>query len=158
MVNQHRVEHGKMHIGISAIIFAFRRMNPLVTKIRKRTQASVNQTGWAEARYNQTKQYLVMLGDITKQDLLDEAKTYPLAPCFDPDLLPKIDRTQLVWFDEMHIKQKAGLNIHADLQIRFSRNSDGKYDQSANEFAPPAYQSVFKYTQEARFCLGVAKV
>ena len=55
MVNQHRIEHGKIHIGISAIIFAFRRMKPLVTKIRKRTQASVNQVGWADARYNQTK-------------------------------------------------------------------------------------------------------
>ena len=96
MVNQHRIERGKTHIGISSLIFAFRRMNPLISKIRKRTQASVNQTGWAEARLNQTKQYLIMLGDITKEDLLSETKTYPLAPCFDPDLLPKITREQLV--------------------------------------------------------------
>ena len=36
MVNQSRVERGLIHIGISALIFAFRRMNPIIKNQEKR--------------------------------------------------------------------------------------------------------------------------
>ena len=158
MVNQSRIERGLIHVGISALIYAFRRMKPVISKIRKKGQANVNNLAWAKARKNQCKQYLIMLGRITKETLLKEECTYPLPPWYDPDLLPKIDDAQLVWYDEMHIKQKVGLNIHADLQIRFPRNANGDYDSTSSSIAAPAYQAIFKYSQEARFCLGVAKI
>ena len=107
---------------------------------------------------NQCRQYLIMLGRITKQDLLDEAKTYPLTPWFDPDRLPQIDQEQLVWFDEMHVKQKVELIPPNNMQIRFYRGPNGRFDPTSTTLAPPAFRSVFKYTHEARFCLGVAKV
>ena len=96
MVNQSRVDRGLTHIGISSLIFAFTRMKPVITKIRKKGQANTNNLAWAKARKNQCKQYLIMLGRITKEDLLIEEKTYPLPPWYDPDLLPKIDNSQLV--------------------------------------------------------------
>ena len=36
MVNQSRVDRGLLHCGLSAMITAFRRMNPTITRIRKR--------------------------------------------------------------------------------------------------------------------------
>ena len=99
-----------------------------------------------------------MLGDITKEDLLSEMKTYPLAPYFNPDLLPKITHEQLVWFDEMHIKQEGGSRMFKNMQIRFRRDSDGKYDPTAETILPPSFKASYKYANEARFCFGVAKV
>ena len=122
MVNQSRIERGLIHVGISALIYAFRRMKPVISKIRKKGQANVNNLAWAKAQKNQCKQYLIMIGRIIKETLLKEEFMYPLPPWYDPNILLKIDNKQLVWYNEMHIKQKIGLNIHADLQICLPRN------------------------------------
>ena len=54
--------------------------------------------------------------------------------------------------------QKGGPNMYNDVQIRFTRDNAGNYDPLSNHYAPPLFASTFKYAQEARFCLGVAKV
>ena len=113
-------------------------MNPVVSKIRKRTQANDNNEQWKSACYNQCKQYMIMQGQITKQQLTKEyGKKLP--KCYNPDKLPRIDDANDVWFDEMHIKQKAGLNMHADMQIRFLRDKSGCYNKNPGFLAkqPP---------------------
>ena len=99
-----------------------------------------------------------MLKRITKSDLLKEYHTFPLPPWFDPDILPSIDETQLVWFDEMHIKQEGGSRMFNNMQSRFRRGPDGKYDPTADTINPPSFRASYKYANEVRFCFGVAKV
>ena len=65
MVNQSRIDRGLTNIGISALVNTFRRMNPVITKIRQRTQANDNNVEWKKARLNQCKQYMIMLGKIS---------------------------------------------------------------------------------------------
>ena len=48
--------------------------------------------------------------------------------------------------------------MYDDVQIRFTRDEAGNYDPLSNKIEPPLFASTFKYAQEARFCLGVAKV
>ena len=48
--------------------------------------------------------------------------------------------------------------MYTDVQIRFTRDEAGIYDPLSDKVAPPLFASTFKYAQEARFCLGVAKV
>ena len=68
-------------------------------------QGRTHHEGWRDARRNQTKQFLVMLGEITKEDL---NKEYPDGiPCaFDTDHLPTLSRNQVVFYDETHIEQE----------------------------------------------------
>ena len=99
-----------------------------------------------------------MLGEITKSDLLLIYVSFPLPPWYDPDNFPSIDRSQLVWFDEMHIKQEGGSRMFDNMQIRFRRDADGIYDPNSEEIADPSFRASYKYANEARFCLGVAKV
>ena len=44
-----------------------------------------------------------------------------------------------------------------DLQIRFPRQANGDFNRTGI-LALQSYQAAYKYTQEGRFCLGVAKV
>ena len=99
-----------------------------------------------------------MLGKIKKQQLTNKYGKGKIPTYFNPDKLPKIDDTQVVWFNDMHMKQKAGLNMHANMQIRFKKDSEGRFDDEKGTLAPAASSPTFKYSQEARFCLGVAKV
>ena len=48
--------------------------------------------------------------------------------------------------------------MYDDVQIRFTRDEAGIYDPLSDKIEPPLFASTFKYAQEARFCLGVAKV
>ena len=54
--------------------------------------------------------------------------------------------------------QQGGPNSYRGMQIRFPRDPDEKYNPSATHLNPELKTSTFKYTQQARFCLGVAKV
>ena len=44
------------------------------------------------------------------------------------------------------------------MQIRFPRNEDGSYNPAGSHLNPEQTNTTFKYTQQARFCLGVSKV
>ena len=167
MVNTHRVEEGRQPVGRNAIMNAFDRMNPLIDKIDKVPQGSTHHEGWREARRNQTKQFLVMLGEISKDDLMRE---YPagIPRAFDPDHLPTLTRNQVVFYDETHIEQEGGLTNSTGYQIRFPRDSDGNYlpppasPSSATDaspvYAPLQSKVVFKYPGQSRLCLGVAAI
>ena len=125
---------------------AFRSMLPVITKVTKIMQGNVNHDALNLARKNQTKQYMVMLGKITKQDLLDEYDDSPIPMWLDPAYLPSIDRLQVGWWEEMHIKKEGEKRMHNNLQIRFPRNAAGRYDPLSNKIKPVEYKASYKYT------------
>ena len=98
--------------------------------------------------------------DLNKQDLITHFKTYPLPRCFEPTLLSSIDRSQIVFWDETHIAQEGGMPSRTGVSIRFPRDGNGQLTIDINEDNPVTYndepkKQTYKYSQEARFCLGV---
>ena len=162
MVNQHRVEEGRFPVGRNAVMNAFDRMNPILSKIQKRCQGDTNNEAWATAKHRQCKQLLIMRGDISKEELLTE---YPdgIPHEFHPDHLPTLTRNQVVFFDETHIEQEGGLVTKTGIQIRFPRDASGKYAPLSPDNPTPIYADKmevpsFKYAAQSRLCLGVAAV
>ena len=109
-----------------------------------------------------TKQLLVMTGRLTKGELEVE---YPegIPKEFDPEQLPTISRHQVVFFDEVHMDQECGPCYRHKYQIRFPRDAQGRYAPQSTSNPNPIYaplkpKPTFKYSQQARFCLGVAAV
>ena len=161
MVNQHRREEGLRIVGRSCVMSTFDRMNPILTNIAKCCQGNSNNEGWRTARYNQTKQMMVMTGHITKEELEKEYGIDKIPLYYHPDHLPKITPEQLVWFDETHIQQEGGEVSRSGIQIRFPRDATGafspKSDTNPNpKYAEPLKYQTFKYPKEGRFGLGVA--
>ena len=72
-----------------------------------------------------------MLGCVTTHDLLTEYNPDPISVMFDPDLLPKVDRFQMVWYDKTYIKQEGVSRMFDNCQIRFSWDINGKFCPSS---------------------------
>ena len=158
MVNTHRAEEGKSVVCRSCVMNTFHQMGPVITKIKKRNQGNIYQEKWQLARYNQTKQFMIMLGWLTHDDLKKEYLNAPIPHEYDPLHLPSITCEQIVWYDEMHIEQEGGANGNGGYQVRFHRDEEGKYSPSSPRLAPENRKTTFKYPEQARFCLGVCKV
>ena len=94
-------------MGKNAMTTAFDRMAPPVNIIAKIPQGNVNHNAWRRARKNQTKQLLVMLGDLTEEELKYE---YPdgIPMEYDPKQLPRLLRNQVIFYDETHLEQEGG--------------------------------------------------
>ena len=83
--------------------------------------------------------------------------------CYDKTQLPSLTSTQLAFFDEVHVKQVCGppSKIHSnECNIVFPRNEEGEVDVKRGVYNTnnQPRRKTFKYEQEGRFCLGVAKV
>ena len=71
--------------------------------------------------------------------------------------------TQLVLFDEVHVKQVCGpsstIRVN-ECNVFFPRNEEDKVDvkRGVYETNNQPKKATFKYEQEGQFCLGVAKV
>ena len=101
---------------------------------------------------------MIMLGWVTLDDLKKEYLDAPIPHEYDPLHLPSIISEQIVWYDEMHIKQEGGTNTNDGYQVRFHRDENGKYSPSSPRLAPNNMKATFKYPEQTRFCLGVCKV
>jgi hypothetical protein len=139
MVNQQRREEGRLVVGRSCVMLHFTKMQPKICKIKKCSQGNTSNKAWQTARYNQTLQYLIMLKDLNKQDLITHFKTYPLPTCFEPTLLPSIDRSQIVFWDETHIAQEGGMPSRTGVSIRFPRDNNGQLNLDFNDNNPVRY-------------------
>ena len=83
--------------------------------------------------------------------------------CYDKYQLPSLTSTQLVFFDEVHFKQVCGpppTSRSNECNILFPRNEEGEVDVERGVYDTnnQLKRARFKYEQEGRFCLGVAKV
>ena len=75
----------------------------------------------------------------------------------------QLTSTQLVFFDEVHVKQVCGppsTSRENECNVLFPRNAEGEVDvkRGVYETNDQPKKATFKYEQEGRFCLGVAKV
>ena len=159
MVNEHRKSVGLPPVSKGVISRHIRRMSPVVTTIKKKSQGNNENTEWVQARYNQTLQLLIRFKIISKQEILDlRLNTLPLPSYFEPDNLRPLSIDMIVWFDETHIEQSGLSSCHpTKRQIRFRRDANGKYDPNG-EYGKERTETSFKYAKQAKFSLGVAAV
>ena len=99
-----------------------------------------------------------MLGRIIMRTLLEEYGSNAIPNYYNPDLLPCLTTKQIVYYDEMHVKQEGVPLFHNREQIRFHRDVLGKYNPTSTTLAPESAITTFKYADQARFCLGISKV
>ena len=83
--------------------------------------------------------------------------------CYDRNQILSLKYTQLVLFDELHVKQVSGPPTTSrlnDYNVLFQRYEEIKVDveRGVYETNNQPKKSTFKYEQEGRFCLRVAKV
>ena len=77
--------------------------------------------------------------------------------------LLSLTSTQIVFFDKIHVKQVSGPPTTSqvnDYNVLFPRYEKGEVDLERGVYDMNNQQNkaTFKYEQEGRFCLGVAKV
>ena len=89
------------------------------------------------------KQFLVMRGVITKQQLQEEYNG-KLPDHYNPDLLPKLSRHQVIFFDEMHMNQEGDPIYNRNYQIRFPGNEHGRYSPRSASNPNPIYNPIRK--------------
>ena len=94
---------------------------------------------------------------------MEETEIRHVPSCYEKNQLPSFTSTQLVFFDEVHVKQARGPPTTSrmnDYNVLFPINEEGKVDVRRGVYKKN-YQpkkANFKYEQEGRFCIGVAKV
>ena len=82
---------------------------------------------------------------------------------YNKEQLPSLTSTQLVFFDEIHIQKMCGPPVTSKVnehKIRFPRDEEGNVDVKNGQYGTKNQpkKATFKYEQEGRFCLGVAKI
>ena len=90
-------------------------------------------------------------------------ETRHVPSCYEKTNLPSFISTQLVLFDEVHVKQVSGPPTTSrvnDYNFLFPRNGEGKVDvgRGVYEMNNQPKKVTFKYKQEGRLCLRLAKV
>ena len=93
----------------------------------------------------------------------EEVEIMHVISCYDKSQLPSLTSTQLVLFDEVHVKQVCGspsTSLPNQCNIVFPRNKEGEVDMERVVYNTKNQhkKANFKYDQEGRFFLGVAKV
>ena len=82
--------------------------------------------------------------------------------CYDKSQIPSLTSTQLVLFDEVHVKQvfrPPSTSRSNEFNILFPRNEEGEVNVERGVYDTKNQLNIasFKYEKEERFCLGVAK-
>ena len=67
LINFHRQTHGDNAVSKPTFNLAFRRLQPRITKVQKIQQGTKNEGKWKEARYQQVKQWLIMLNRLPEE-------------------------------------------------------------------------------------------
>ena len=83
--------------------------------------------------------------------------------CYDKSQLPSLTYTHLVLFYKVHVKQVCGppsTSRSNECNILFSINEEGEVYLEGGDYDTnnQPKRASFKYEQEGRLCLGVAKV
>ena len=82
---------------------------------------------------------------------------------YDKEQFLYLTSTQIVLFYEVHIQQVSGPPVTSKVNkhnIRFPRDEEGDFDIKNGKYETndQPKKSTFKYEQEGRFCLGVARI
>ena len=94
---------------------------------------------------------------------MEEVEIRPVPSCYDKNQLPSWTSTQLVLFDEVHVKQVSGPPTTIPINyyyILFPRNEERKVDMGRGVYETnnQPKKATFKYEKEGLLCIGVAKV
>ena len=78
-------------------------------------------------------------------------------------IVPQLDRNQVVFFDECHMDQEGGPVTGGKYRVQFPRDAQGRFSPPSPtnpnpQYAPLRPKPSYKYTQQARFCLGVVAI
>jgi hypothetical protein len=146
-------------VGLSAVNRTMKRPRPVIRKVRKGKQGSKDAScPWAKARPGWTTQLLVRIGNHTFNPDEECNKHLALsnAPhCYDAMKLPELSIYQIAFWDEVHKEQVVGVN--GDFTYAFPRDEDGAYTEDGM-VAEQATRLHMKYSEQGRFCCGVASV
>ena len=155
LVNEYRTDCGVVTVGRSCVYQTSKRMNPTISKIKKRQQGSLDlNSGWCRASHRWATQLLIMFReDITvPEQFYKEGK---LPQCYNLDDIPKVDIRCVDWWDETHKKQRVGkVKNGSKLEYRFPR-SEGSLDLESGTIKDAGFSFHMKYEKEARFMLGM---
>ena len=93
----------------------------------------------------------------------EETEIRHVLSCYEKNQLPSLTSTQLVLFDEVQVKQVGRPPTTSrvnDYNVLFPRDEQEKLDVEKGVYDTnnQPKKATFKYKQEGRFCLGVAKV
>ena len=82
----------------------------------------------------------------------------PIPLWFDRKHLPKLDDTQIAFWDECHIEQQGGKVGNRKYQYTFKRDENGNLSDTGTYAEPTITKTSFKFPEQARFSFGVAKI
>ena len=171
MINIHLSDDGEdTRVSEHCIRRLIRRLDPIITRIKKRAQSSSLHYDWRCARYNWVRQLLVRmeLYKTTESDFINGLLPQWLDTRVlrDKGYLFSID--QVVFYDEMHQKAVEGLAALNDKQIRFYREKASSklihsievehYEDGEVYINDEVTQAAYKFPKELRICFGVASV
>ena len=93
----------------------------------------------------------------------EEMEIRHVPSCYDKSQLPILTSTELLFFDNVHAKQVCGppsTSLPNQRNILFPRNEEGEVEVEIGVYNTnnQPKKATFKYEQEGRFCLVVAKV
>ena len=67
LINCHRYTNGYNAVCLSTVYLAYKRLQPRITKIQKIQQGTKNEGKWKKARYQQVKQWLIILNRLPEE-------------------------------------------------------------------------------------------
>ena len=93
----------------------------------------------------------------------EEVEIRHVPSCYEKNQLLSLTSTKLVFFGKVHVKRVSGPPTTSQVNechVLFPRNEEGKVDvqRGVYETNNLPKKATFKYEQEGRFCIGVAKV
>ena len=97
--------------------------------MKKYFQSNNNNEAWVKARQCQCKQFSIMFGKISKEEIQPQYLNQTLPTYFDYDCFPSISPDQIVWIDETHIQKEGGRVLQTGILIWFP--------QDTNDLLPP---------------------
>ena len=155
-MNEHLLSEGRESATRASIVSVIKRCKPKITKVIKQKQGSSDVTSaWARARWMQTRQFLIRLGDI------DETTSFigPVEKRWDRDSLGHLSLDQIAWWDETHRKCLiGGIPGNKEFTLHFKRNKEGLLDEKGKYSDKKLIKLNVKYENEGRFGLGCARV
>jgi hypothetical protein len=159
LLNEYRSEERRDPVGLSAVRNTVKRLRPVIRIVRKRKQGNKDKNSpCAKARLGWVTQILVRMKKhvfMPEEDYNKFVELTATPEYFDAAKLPKLSLFQIAFWDEVHKEQvvgTAGTHTYA-----FPRDEHGAFDE-AGMAAAQASKLHMKYTEQGRFCCGVASV
>ena len=156
LVNEVNFSRNEVEMSRSAIRHCISKMNPKTVGIEKLSQGDTDvMSGWAVARENLVRQLLIRNGALDWNAVKDgEPPDY-----FNVKKLTRFVLCQNVYWDENHIKVKAGTATETDRQTLFPRDDAGNLDLINGTYSEERGNCMnIKFADEIRRCCGVAKI